>query len=416
MIENWRKYGVLLCLSCHDYRRQDVTYGAILFSLVPSHLFVSYLIELIAAQEVKGVIGRAKKKSEHASQTELYSQRTKFTPTWHLIALAHGINATLNLCVASYVVYYHIYHPGIGTICELHAVIVWLKVCSYALTNRDLRHALLIQAPSSSIPELYKSCPYPQNISLGNLSYFWFAPTLIYQPLYPRTSHIRWTFVLKRAGEIVTLGIAIWIASAQFAVPLLNNSLPIISNLDFMSILERVLKLSSISLFCWLAGFYATFQSFLNLLAELMTFADREFYKDFWNSTSIASYWKSWNIPVSSFMKRHIYLPLVARGVRPKVAQVLVFVFSAVLHEMLVGIPTHNIIGVAFMGMMLQIPLIALTDAVQKITHFGPTMGNMIFWVSFCLVGQPLAALLYFFAWQAKYGSVSLRRTEKAAL
>jgi diacylglycerol O-acyltransferase-1 len=31
----------------------------------------------------------------------------------------------------------------------------------------------------------------------------------------------------------------------------------------------------------------------------------------------------------------------------------------------------------------------------------------MIFWISFCLVGQPLAALLYFFAWQAKYGSVS---------
>jgi len=108
-------------------------------------------------------------------------------------------------------------------------------------------------------------------------------------------------------------------------------------------------------------------------------------------------------------MKRHIYLPLVARGVPPKLAQVIVFVFSAVLHEMLVGIPTHNIIGVAFMGMILQIPLIALTDALQQIKGFdGRTVGNMIFWASFCLVGQPLAALLYFFAWQAKYGSVGL--------
>jgi len=406
MLENWRKYGVLLCLSCHDYRRQDVIYGAILFSLVPSHLFVSYLIEMVAAREVNGAVGRAKK-SENASRAELDDPSANFTSTWHLIALAHGINATLNLCIASYVVYYHIYHPGIGTMCEMHAVIVWFKVCSYALTNRDLRHALLTQAPPASIPELYKTCPYPQNISLSNLTYFWLAPTLIYQPLYPRTTHIRWTFVLKRAIEMITLSIAIWIASAQFAVPLLNNSLPIISNLDFMSILERVLKLSSISLFCWLAGFFAVFQSGLNLLAELMTFADREFYKDFWNSPSIASYWTSWNIPVSSFMKRHIYLPLVARGVPPKVAQVIVFVFSAVLHEMLVGIPTHNIIGVAFMGMMLQIPLIALTDALQQIKGFdGRTVGNMIFWASFCLVGQPLAALLYFFAWQAKYGSV----------
>ena len=72
------------------------------------------------------------------------------------------------------------------------------------------------------------------------------------------------------------------------------------------------------------------------------------------------------------------------------------------------GVPTHNVIGVAFFGMMIQIPLIALTDVVQKIKWIqGKVAGNMIFWASFCLVGQPLAALLYFFAWQAKYGSVS---------
>lgn len=219
---------------------------------------------------------------------------------------------------------------------------------------------------------------------------------------------------MKRAAEMVTLSIAIWIASAQYAVPLLNNSLPIVSDLDFTSILERMLKLSSISMFCWLAGFFAIFQSALNLLAELMTFADRQFYTDWWNSSSIASYWTSWNIPVSSFMKRHIYLPLVARGVPPKVAQLLVFVFSAILHEMLVGLPTHNVIGVAFMGMMFQIPLIALTDLLQKIPGLdGKTVGNIIFWASFVLIGQPLAALLYFFAWHAKYGSA---RTPKLDL
>jgi diacylglycerol O-acyltransferase-1 len=58
--------------------------------------------------------------------------------------------------------------------------------------------------------------------------------------------------------------------------------------------------------------------------------------------------------------------------------------------------------------MMFQIPLILFTDMLQTIKGIrGKVAGNMIFWVSFCLVGQPLAALLYFFAWQAKYGSVS---------
>lgn len=65
-------------------------------------------------------------------------------------------------------------------------------------------------------------------------------------------------------------------------------------------------------------------------------------------------------------------------------------------------------LGVAFAGMMLQIPLMMLTDILSKVKGLdGATAGNVIFWVSFVLVGQPLAALLYFFAWQAKYGSVS---------
>lgn len=64
--------------------------------------------------------------------------------------------------------------------------------------------------------------------------------------------------------------------------------------------------------------------------------------------------------------------------------------------------------GVAFLGMIVQLPLIFLTDFLRKIPGLrGPTIGNVIFWISFVLVGQPLAALLYFFAWQAKYGSVT---------
>lgn len=67
-----------------------------------------------------------------------------------------------------------------------------------------------------------------------------------------------------------------------------------------------------------------------------------------------------------------------------------------------------SMVGVAFVGMMLQLPLIALTTPLEKMNDpFGKVIGNSIFWVSFCVVGQPLGALLYFFAWQAKYGSVS---------
>lgn len=395
--------------------------GSILFALVPCHLIVAYIIELVAAQQAKGAVGR-KKKDDSAEETE--NEKRAFQSTWRFIALAHTVNATLCLVVTNFVVYYYIHHPGIGTICELHAIIVWLKNCSYAFTNRDLRHSMLHPSEQSPIPEIYSTCPYPQNVTIGNLTYFWLAPTLVYQPVYPRTPRIRWGFVGKRLVEFVVLSVFIWLTSAQYAAPVLRNSLEKIAVLDLASIIERIMKLSTISLVIWLAGFFALFQSLLNALAEVLRFGDREFYSDWWNSWSVGMYWRSWNKPVYLFMKRHIFSPLVGRGWSPFAASFMVFLFSAFLHELLVGVPTHNLIGmcwpilvfaasltylgVAFAGMMLQLPLITVTLPLEKMDD--PTtriIGNTIFWVSFCLVGQPLGALLYFFAWQAKYGSVS---------
>lgn len=408
MIENFKKYGILLTFSTNSVSREDWRLGTLLYLLVPCHLFAAWIIELVAARYAQSAAVRSMKNQANNELKKASDVRHKFLATWWTIAALHTINATANLCIATYVVYYHIHNPGIGTLCELHAVIVWLKTCSYAFTNRDLRHALLLNpsGPAAPIPQLYESSPYPSNITVSNLCYFWWAPTLVYQPVYPRTSHIRWGFVAKRLFEVFALCIVIWVASAQYAVPLLQNSLNDISSLNMVGVLERVLKLSTISLVCWLAGFFALFQSFLNALAEVMRFGDREFYTDWWNVSNVRSYWTSWNKPVTNFMKRHIYSPLVGRGVPPTLAQILTFLFSGVLHELLVGIPTHNILGVAFAGMVLQLPLIFITDPLSKVNSInGKLIGNVIFWLTFCLFGQPLAALLYFFAWQAKYGT-----------
>lgn len=305
---------------------------------------MAYSIEFAVAQQVKGVIGRRKREQEDSAPQRAEDLKI-FRKSWRYIAFAHTLNASLCLLVTTYVVYFHIHHPGLGTLCQLHAIIVWLKSCSYAFTNRDLRHAVLRPSPDSKLPEIYKACPYPQNITVGNLSYFWMAPTLVYQPVYPRTDHIRWTYVLKRVVEMVGLCVFIWLASAQYAAPVLRNSLDKIAILDWTSIVERVMKLSTISLIIWLAGFFAMFQSGLNALAEVMRFGDREFYGEWWNSASVGAYWRSWNMPVYQFMKRHIYSPLLGRGWSPQQASFMVFTFSAVLHEVLVGVPTHNIIG-----------------------------------------------------------------------
>ena len=342
---NRHQYGVLICVRCHDIRRQDLVLGLVLYLLVPCHLFVAHLIEVIAAQQAQRVIGRRKKCENGALHGKKDQEFRIPDSTWQNVALAHAINATLCLTFSSTIVYYYIHHPLIGTICEVHAIIVWLKNCSYAFTNRDLRHALLNPSSAAKLPEIYSTLPYPRNITLGNLSYFWWAPTLVYQPVYPRTSHIRWGFVAKRLFEVAGLSVFIWLASAQYAAPVLRNSINKMAALDIASILERLMKLSTISLIIWLAGFFAVFQSALNGLAEVMRFGDREFYTDWWNSPSVGTYWRTWNKPVYHFMRRHIYSPLIGRGWSESSAAIMVFVFSGFLHEVLVGVPTHNILG-----------------------------------------------------------------------
>ena len=343
VVENFMKYGVLICIRCHDYPRSDLVLSTILYAMVPCHLFVAYVIELVAAQQAKGAIGRAKREEEKPEDVAAVTK--SFHAIWQVIAWAHGINATLALLVTTITVYSYIHHPLLGTISEVHAIIVWLKICSYAFTNRDLRYAALKPEAAATLPCLYAECPYPRNITIGNLSYFWWAPTLVYQPVYPRTTEIRWIFVCKRLAEGFSLSIFIWLASAQYAAPLLHNSLSKISSLDLASIIERIMKLSTVSLIIWLAGFFAVFQSMLNALAEIMMFGDREFYTDWWNSPSVGTYWRTWNKPVYHFMRRHIYGPLVGRGWSSNAASMWVFAFSGLLHELLVGVPTHNILG-----------------------------------------------------------------------
>lgn len=338
-----KQYGVLICIRCHDYQRQDILLGAALYFIIPCHLFVAFIVERAAAQQARSSVKSSRRRSGSATPGGSYipseGERQRFHNTWVLVAWIHTLNATLCLVITSVIVYFFIHHPLIGTLSEIHAIIVWLKTASYALTNRDLRHAYLhpSKREQDALPEIYASCPYPQNITLKNLTYFWWAPTLVYQSVYPRTNKIRWVFVAKRMAEVFGLNAFMWIASAQYATPVLINSLDKMASLDLPSILERLMKLSTISLVIWLAGFFALFQSFLNALAEVMRFADREFYTDWWNSPSVGIYWRTWNRPVYQFMKRHVYLPLIGRGWHPAAASVGVFVFSGVLHELLVS-------------------------------------------------------------------------------
>jgi diacylglycerol O-acyltransferase-1 len=100
---------------------------------------------------------------------------------------------------------------------------------------------------------------------------------------------------------------------------------------------------------------------------------------------------------------------------------VAAFFVSAVFHEILVAIPVHVTDQyLAFFGMMGQVPLVFATEFLEKWRHRwykkyrgvkkadgtidvempkNSLIGNLFFWISFCVVGQPFSVLLYYRAW-----------------
>lgn len=281
-----------------------------------------------------------------------------------------------------------------GIVLMLFACVVWLKLVSYAHTNYDMRSLV-----SSSLDKeealtslLYMDCSYKD--SFKSLVYFMVAPTLCYQPVYPRSAYIRKGWVARQFIKLVIFTGLMGFIVEQYINPIVQNSQhPLKGNLLYA--VERVLKLSVPNLYVWLCMFYCLFHLWLNILAELLRFGDREFYKDWWNAKTVEEYWRMWNMPVHKWMVRHVYFPCLRNGIPRMVAVLIAFFVSAVFHELCIAVPCHIFKFWAFIGIMLQIPLVLVTNYLQK-KYCNSMVGNMMFWCSFSILGQPMCLLLYY--------------------
>lgn len=125
----------------------------------------------------------------------------------------------------------------------------------------------------------------------------------------------------------------------------------------------------------------------LNLIAELLRFGDRQFYRDWWNAESIQYFWKNWNIPVHNWCLRHLYVPLLKQGHSKWLVTSIVFIVSALFHEYLISVPLKLFGYWAFAGMALQLPF-----AVIVAKYFNGPWANVFVWFTL-IIGQPLCIL-----------------------
>eukprot|EP00181_Compsopogon_caeruleus_P001687 CAMPEP_0184688996 /NCGR_PEP_ID=MMETSP0312-20130426/30404_1 /TAXON_ID=31354 /ORGANISM="Compsopogon coeruleus, Strain SAG 36.94" /LENGTH=391 /DNA_ID=CAMNT_0027146281 /DNA_START=571 /DNA_END=1747 /DNA_ORIENTATION=- len=305
--------------------------------------------------------------------------------------------------------------PGLAA--GMVIVIFSLKIHSYCATNflmaleramvkakssksalsKPAKDALLARHPgsSSSLSDLDssdstssskdRSLRFPASVNFPNFAYFMFcAPTLTYETRYPRTGKVRKVYVIEIVAEMFICFAIQYCISVQLLLPPLRN--------PSTSLVFDMMRLAIPSIIVWLLGFYAFFHAFLNGWAELAQFADRQFYLEWWNSTTIEDFWSTWNLLVHEWCLRHVFVESQSYlRVSKRNAGLATFLISAILHEYIFFIGFRSPRPAIFTAMMIQVPLMSMS---QQLKRRGLRRGNLLVWLNLFL-GQPLVELMY---------------------
>lgn len=285
----------------------------------------------------------------------------------------------------TYIVLQHDLPPASRFIVILEQVRLMMKVHSFIREN--IPRVLVFAKEKSTV------APVPQ---VTQYLYFLFAPTLIYRDNYPRNPSIRWGYVATKFAQVLGCLFYAYYVFVRLCIPLFRNislepfRLRVMVLCVFNSILPGVLIL--------FLAFFAFLHCWLNAFAEMLRFADRMFYMDWWNSTSFANYYRTWNVVVHDWLYYYAYRDFLwFFGRRFKAAAMLsVFMVSAVVHEYALAICFgffYPVLFILFMGFGM------IFNFILHDRRKGP-IWNVIMWTSLFL-GQGVLLCLYSQEWYA---------------
>ena len=246
VIENYQKYGNLIDPSAALLTVEETIFVTTAMTLLMTHYAVGYWIEL----------------SRQRLQMISSSMR------WH------AFNALFIIVEQTLYVGRYCTRPATGILLLLFSSILVLKLFSFAFVTTH----------------------EPKPVGLWSYIMFLFVPTLCFQYEYPQAPSRSWLKALRYFMEFIIAISSMTILSQQYAEPTLETSIALIKHgeLSLGGLAERIMKLSlSVSLI-WLAMFYGFFHAYLYFWAEVTQFGDRLFYKEWWNSSELGTYWRLW--------------------------------------------------------------------------------------------------------------------------
>ncbi|EDO49468.1 predicted protein, partial [Nematostella vectensis] len=206
-------------------------------------------------------------------------------------------------------------------------------VSSIIILTEQIRLILKVHAfVRSNVPKvLYTSENENEIPEFGQYLYFLFCPTLVYRDHYPMTPCIRWDYVVSNFFQVAMCILYTYYVFARFCVPVFRNTGKEAGN--FKNLILSAFSCMLPGTMVLVLGFFAILHSWLNAFAEMTRFADRMFYKDWWNAPSYADWYRTWNVVVHDWLYTYIYKDLVQLTNNRNLSTVAVFVVSAIAHE-----------------------------------------------------------------------------------
>ena len=168
--------------------------------------------------------------------------------------------------------------------------------------------------------------------SITHFWYFMLAPTLVYRDSYPQMNGPRnWLLIGRLTMDILILISLGSLTYLRLFLPRVRNFG--IEPFDMINFTCLVIYSTIIGWFVILGIAYGFLHCTLNILAELLRFGDRQFYRQWWLAKGLSEFMRTWNYVVHSFIYEYLYKPTIMHVSHPLYSSLLVVALSVMAHD-----------------------------------------------------------------------------------
>ncbi|XP_061728508.1 sterol O-acyltransferase 1-like isoform X2 [Cydia pomonella] len=246
------------------------------------------------------------------------------------------------------------------------------------VTCEMFRFAMKIHAVAIACAPRWRdgSAPLP---TFRHYLYYLFAPTLIYRDQYLRTKRIRWGSVIFNFLEVAAIIFYNSFLWERFILPYWSEYGKQ-SKVEAGTVVRGMFACVLPGVISFLCGFYCLLHAWLNAFAEMLKFADRLFYEEWWTTSQFSKFYRAWNRVVHSWLRDHIYKPLIPFTGRAG-AVFAVFFVSATAHEVILALS----FGFFYPVLMMQFGVfgLLLVPVTAASGRRYPSALNLFMWLAF---------------------------------